>query len=66
MDNIFTIKQIIEKQNRWAEEVLTAFIDLAKAYDSVHVNRLWEEMEKIGVRGVLVKAMKKLYENNCI
>jgi hypothetical protein len=66
MDNIFTMKQIIQKHIRQVKVVHTAFTDLEKAYDGVPINRLWKEMEKIGVRIVLIKATKKLHENNYI
>jgi hypothetical protein len=66
MDNIFTIKQIIENCIRQAKEVHTSFTDLEMAYDSVPIYRLWKEMEKTGLRRVLIKAPKKLYENNYI
>jgi hypothetical protein len=49
MDNTSTIKQIIEKHIRWTKEVHIASTDFQRAYDSIPVNRLWKEIEKIEV-----------------
>lgn len=48
-DNIFSVKQLIEKTKAFNTELHIVFIDLRKAYDSVSVNNLWKAMENHGV-----------------
>ena len=40
-----------------------AFIDLRKAFDSVHHTALWEIMKEIGVNGQIIRPIRKLYQN---
>jgi hypothetical protein len=43
-----------------------AFIDIAKAYDSVHRPTLWKILQTIGIPPKLLALLKTLYgENNC-
>lgn len=41
-DNVFTIKQIIEKRREYNLETHIAFIDIIKAFDKVNRSKLWE------------------------
>jgi len=42
IDNVFTVKQIIEKRREFNLETHTAFLDLEKAFDRVNRNQIWE------------------------
>jgi len=39
-DNIFCMKQVIEKRNATNQETHLLFVDLTKAYDSIRVSKL--------------------------
>jgi len=41
MDQIFTIKEILEIKKKRKEQTFTCFIDIRKAYDSVFRDALW-------------------------
>ena len=41
-DNIFCMKQVIEKRNATNQETHLLFVDLIKAYDSIPISKLWE------------------------
>lgn len=64
IDNIFTLKQLIEKRTRRGREVHLGFIDLQKAYDNVPVARVWEEMDGLQISENLIGATQNLYKNN--
>ena len=40
-----------------------AFVDFKKAYDSVNREILWVKLEKLGFNGLLLYAIKALYNN---
>lgn len=66
VDNLFCLKQIIEKRLERGRDVHLLFIDLTKAYDSVPVEKLWESMEKTNICNTLIKTVKELYRDNII
>ena len=47
-DQIFTIRQLSEKAQKNNKQMVTACIDLEKAYDKVSRDRLWQVMESCG------------------
>ena len=59
-DNLFCLKQLLEKRIVRNLETHIVFVDLMKAYDSVPLNRLWTAMSDNGVNN----AVKSLYTNN--
>ena len=61
-DQIFNLKQIIEKYREFNKKLLVAFIDYKKAFDSVHHPLLWNEMFNMGFPIHLINLIKKLYE----
>ena len=44
-DNIFCMKQIIEKRNGTNQETHLLYVDLTIAYDSIPILKLWEVWE---------------------
>jgi hypothetical protein len=61
-DQIFLIRQIIEKKIEYNEETVMCFIDFAQAYDSVWRTGAWHIMEKYGIHAKLVRLIKNLYD----
>ena len=47
MDNIFSLKQIIEKKTAKSIQLNLEFVDLTKAYDTVSLTKLWKVLEEI-------------------
>ena len=62
IDNVFCLKQMIEKTLAHNSELHIAFIDLKKAYDSIPINRLWTAMERSRVNDKYINAVKKMYK----
>ena len=60
-DNIFALKQIIEKKSAMNQEVHITFIDLQKAYDTVPIIKLWEVLHESRINAALIKAVQNLY-----
>ena len=61
-DQIFTVRQIMEKTIEKDKVVYMAFVDLEKAYDKVNREKLWRVLEEYGVEGRLLLAIQSLYE----
>ena len=49
IDNVFTIKQTIEKRRKFNLETHMAFLDLERASDRVNRNQLWQILKKRGI-----------------
>jgi len=59
-DNIFCMKQIIEKRNATNQETHLLFVDLTKVYDSIPISKLLGESN---INNTLIKALQNLYGN---
>ncbi|XP_046662938.1 uncharacterized protein LOC124355828 [Homalodisca vitripennis] len=62
IDNVFCLKQMIEKTLAHNAELHIAFIDLKKAYDSITIKRLWEALENSEINIKYINAVKNMYE----
>lgn len=60
-DQIFFLRQLIEKKIEFNEEVVICFIDFAQAYDSIWREGAWNIMKKYGINKKIVKLIKSLY-----
>lgn len=60
-DNVFCLKQIIEKKLNTNQEVHLMYVDLKKAYDSVPLKKLWEILQETNINQTLITALKNLY-----
>ena len=67
-DQVFNLKQIIEKHREFRKPLYLCFIDYKKAFDSVIHDRLWQEMLKMGFSPHLVNLIRKLYvkQRDCV
>ena len=61
VNQIFAVRQVIEKVIEKDKVVYAAFVDLEKAYDSVSRSKLWVAL-KDGVQGQLLAAVQSFYE----
>lgn len=61
-DNIFCLKQVIEKRSAVSQETHLMFIDLQKAYDTVPVKKLWKVLHETNVNHTIIRALKNLYD----
>jgi len=66
IDNVFTIKQTIEKRKECYLENHIAFLYLEKAFDRVNGNKLWQILNKSGIPYHLIEVIKSLYKNTSV
>lgn len=63
-EQIFTLRQIIEKALMWQVPVVINFIDFRKAFDSVHRESLWKIMQSYGIPEKIIGIVKSFYDNS--
>jgi len=59
-DQIFTLRQIIEKVTAWQRPVMMNFVDFTKAFDSVHRPSLWRILN-YGFPSDIIDIIQNLY-----
>jgi hypothetical protein len=58
IDQIFIIRQVIEKQNKHGLDLRLPFIDFKQAFDSINRKRLFEAMDKMGIPQKLIRLIR--------
>ena len=64
IDQIATLRIIIEQSIEWKSSLIVNFIDYEKAFDSVDRKTLWKIMRHYGIPCKLVTLVEKLYEGS--
>lgn len=63
VDHIFTLNAAIEKQfSVKGKKLYVAFVDLRRAFDSVHREILLKVLENSGISGKFIQVLKTMYE----
>ena len=60
-DHISSLTNIIETRKKRKLSTYCAFFDFRKAYDCINRGLLWGKLEKVGIGGKLLGAIKSLY-----
>jgi len=63
IEQLSVIGQIIEKKYEYRQNIWQLFIDLKKAYDSVHRESLYNIMDEVGIPKKLIGLTKMCMEN---
>ena len=63
IDQIFTIRNIIEQCLEWNSPLYINFIDFQKAFDSLHRSTLWKILQSYGVPDKLIVLIKLFYHH---
>src|SRR6218665_2845393 len=63
-EQIFTLRQIIEKTLMWQTPVVINFVDFRKACDSVHRESIWKILKTYGVPTKIIDLIKNFYEDS--
>ena len=66
IDCAFTLNSILWKTIAKSKKVSLAFLDLAKAYDSVCRDTLWKKLAKMGFGGEFLESLKSLYKGDFV
>ena len=62
VEQIFTMRQLIEKTKEFRRKAYVAFVDFKAAFDSVDRNSLWLILRSTGLPDKYCKLFEKLYE----
>lgn len=63
IDQIFTLKLVMEKSREYNKPMYMCFIDIQKAYDSVNRELLWKICRNYGLTDKTVRMLQLLYTN---
>ena len=63
IDQIFTLKMVMEKTHALNKPLFMCFIDIQKAYDSVHRPLLWQICRHYGLSDKIIRMLHLLYTN---
>ena len=63
-DQIFVLRTIIEECEEWKTPLLLNFIDLKKAFDSIHRPSMWKILEFYGIPSKIIRILASLYEGS--
>lgn len=63
VDNIFSLRQVIEKRSERNLSTHLIFIDLEKAYDNVPLSKLFNVLDRSDISKAYVRAIFNLYKN---
>ena len=66
IDSAFTLNSVLWKSASKKKKISLAFLDLAKAYDSVCRETLWKKLAKMGFGGKFLEALKSLYKGDFV
>ena len=63
-EQIYVLRQILEKVTAWQKPVMINFVDFKKAFDSVHRASIWKILEQYGIPEKVIGVIHNLYENS--
>lgn len=64
IDQIFALRQVLERQIRYGKPTVICFIDFAAAFDSVHRDSMWKILKNCGLPNIFVDILKNLYDGS--
>jgi len=63
-EQIFTLRQIIEKSLKYETPMLINFVDFKKAFDSVYRESLWKIMKSYGIPQWIIDIIRNFYDGS--
>ena len=63
MHQLFTLQHLVDRAAHKRQPLFCCFLDLKGAYDRVPRELLWPVLERLGVHGPLLAAIRSLYSN---
>ena len=62
-DHLSTLSEIVNTRKQKGLSTFVSFVDFSKAFDRVDRNLLWLKLERMGVNGKFMCALKSIYRN---
>ena len=62
-DQIFAIRQALERRIRYGKPTVVCFIDFAAAFDSIHRASMWKVLASCGIPDIYIKIIRDMYED---
>ena len=62
--NLFALQHMIDEAQGNGKQLYTCFLDLKGAYDRVQRPLLWQVLQRLGIHGVMLRAIQSLYEDS--
>jgi len=63
IDQIFTLRNIIEQCTEWQRQLYINFVDFEKAFDSIHRESVWRILRAYGIPQEIIQVIKSFYNN---
>ncbi|CAF3704228.1 unnamed protein product [Rotaria sp. Silwood1] len=63
IDQIFTLQMVMEKTHELNKPMHMCFIDIRKAYDSIHRPLLWQICSHYGISNKIIRMLQLMYTN---
>ena len=57
------LTSIVQEQISAKKDTYVAFVDFSKAYDKVDRQKLWQNLNTLGVSGHIIQVLRALYQN---
>jgi hypothetical protein len=61
---LFALQYFVDEADADKKPLYCCFLDLKGAYDRVQRSLLWQVLERLGVHGPMLQAVKSLYDNS--
>ena len=65
IDAIFTARQVVDKKWEFGKDVVVAFINIQKAYDTVRREEIWQGLNRLELSKVMQFRIRNMY-NKCL
>ena len=59
IDHIFSVSEVLRLRRRRGRETHCAFLDIKKAYDSIHRDGIWKRLLDVGIRGKMWRVLRR-------
>ena len=63
-EQIYVLRQIMEKVTAWQKPIIINFIDFKKAFDSVHRATIWKILKLYGIPDKIIEIIQNLYSSS--
>uniref|UniRef100_A0A8D8RWT4 Craniofacial development protein 2 n=1 Tax=Cacopsylla melanoneura TaxID=428564 RepID=A0A8D8RWT4_9HEMI len=62
VDLSFALRQLMEKNYEYSNNLWIGFLDMKKAFDSIIRDKVWITLQKMGINQIMVNRIKNMYD----